>query len=66
MNEKVKQFTELCFLSRTEGLTDEEHLKKIELANELVTDGIMKIDKGCYNFVDKINSEYFINRLKSK
>lgn len=58
MNEKVKRFTELCFMSRTDGLTIEQHLEKKRLADEMVDDGIMT-HNGQYNFVNETDKEFF-------
>lgn len=68
MNEKVKRFTELCFLSRTEGLTMELHSEKKKLSNEMVEEGIMTYN-GQYNFVNETDKEFFqkiIEKAKSK
>lgn len=58
MNEKVKRFTELCYLSRTEGLTMELHLEKKKLADEMVEEGVM-IQNDQYNFVNETDKEFF-------
>ena len=59
MNDKVKQFTELCRLARTEGLTTEGHLEKKKLSDELISEGIMINDGRCLQFTDESDSEYF-------
>jgi polyhydroxyalkanoate synthesis regulator phasin len=58
MNEKVKKFTELCYISRTEGLTMEQHLEKKKLADEMVIEGIMT-QESQYNFVSEIDKHFF-------
>jgi hypothetical protein len=58
MNEKVKKFTELCSLSRTEGLTMYQHLEKKKLADEMVIEGIMTHD-GQYKFVNMTDRKFF-------
>ena len=58
MNEKVKKFTELCSLSRTEGLTMDQHLEKKKLADEMVIEGIMTHD-GQYKFVNMTDRKFF-------
>lgn len=64
MNKKIERFAEMCARSRYEGLTQEEHLEKISLANELVQDGLM-IHDGSYNFINNEDSEYFLNTIKN-
>lgn len=63
MNNKIIKFTELCLKSRTKGLTKEKHLKKINLANELVNDGLMT-NNGMYNFVNEEDIKYFEDIMK--
>jgi len=64
MNKKIEKFAEMCAKSRHEGLTKKEHLKKIDLANELVEDGLMT-NNGMYNFVNSEDSKYFTNIIKN-
>jgi len=59
MNEKVIKFTELCHLSRTKGLTKEKHEEKIDLANQMVKEGLMTYN-GQYLFVQPEHREYFL------
>jgi polyhydroxyalkanoate synthesis regulator phasin len=66
MNEKVKKFTELCYISRTEGLTMEQHLEKKKLADEMVIEGLMT-HNGQYNFVNDVDKQFFQEMIeKSK
>jgi hypothetical protein len=60
MNQNLKKFTELCLLSRSKGLSEENHKEKINLANKLVEEGVMTIDGNkFYNFTDDLDGKYF-------
>jgi len=64
MNKKIERFAEICAKSRYYVLTQEEHLEKIRLVNEIVEDGFLKNSES-YDFIDDKDCEYFINTIKS-
>jgi len=64
MNEKLKKFTELCLESRTKGLTEEKHLEKKKLADELVEEGLMINKNNQYEFINAEDMDYFLNKQK--
>ena len=64
---KFEKFVELCKLSRFYGLSNEHHLGKLNLANEFVSNGILKLtDGGCVDCVFDEDANYFTNMINKE
>ncbi|CAG7579737.1 MAG: hypothetical protein SLAVMIC_00069 [uncultured marine phage] len=65
MNENIIKFTQLCAKSRYQGLTAKKHIEKNDLLDKLIEDGLMYNDNGNNKFVNKEDSDYFIETIKN-